>query len=326
LTAHHAQDQAETLLLQLLRGAGLKGLSAMPLCRRFAQGWHLRPLITVTPRAIAEFSAGHGIEAIDDPMNRDARFDRAYLRTCIWPALEQRWPGAAVSLARTAHHLADAQQLLDQTSASNMSRLRDGEALSVSGLRALGVREQVSTLRHWLRDRGVTPPSTSRLAEALRQVMTAQTDHLPAIVWDEYALRRYRARLFITRASVPTLDASANWRIAPGSRLPLGESLGALRWVRQPGGFDAKRLPEVISVRRRRGGEMLKVNERARTQSVQHLCQRMGVLPWMRDALPMLYAGDVLIAIGDLWQDARWRVGPHAPGIGCVWEDAPTLT
>jgi tRNA(Ile)-lysidine synthase len=326
LTAHHALDQAETLLLQLLRGAGLKGLSAMPLCRRFAGGWHLRPLIDVTPRALAAFRAAHGIEAAEDPMNRDARFDRAYLRASVWPALEERWPGAAVALARTAHHLADAQQLLDRTAAGTMRRLRDGEALSVSGLRALGMREQASTVRFWLHDAGVMPPSTLRLTEALRQVLTAENDHLPAIIWGEYALRRYQARLFVTAATPPALDASRDWRIVPESRLPLGEGLGALRWVAQPGGLDAQRLPAVLSVRRRSGGETLKVAERARTQSVQHLCQTMGVLPWMRDALPMLYAGDQLIAIGDIWQNARWCVGPGGPGFGCVWEDAPALT
>jgi tRNA(Ile)-lysidine synthase len=326
LTAHHAQDQAETLLLQLLRGAGLPGLSAMPLCRRFAAGWHLRPLIEVTPRALGAFRASHGIDAVDDPMNRDLRFYRAYLRARVWPAIEERWPGAATTLARTAHHLADAQQLLDQTAAGTMRRLRDGEALSVPGLRALSVREQVSTVRHWLSDAGITPPSTLRLAEALRQVMTADNDHLPAIVWGEHALRRYQARLFVTPAALPALGAPQDWRIASGSRLDLGAGLGALRWIAQPGGLDAERLPSVLSVRRRSGGETLKTAARARTQSVQHLCQTMGVLPWMRDALPMLYAADELIAIGDIWQDARWRVRPGAPGFGCVWEDAPALT
>jgi tRNA(Ile)-lysidine synthase len=138
-------------------------------------------------------------------------------------------------------------------------------------------------------------------------------------------LRRYRARLFVTGATPPALGAPREWPIALESRLPLGAGLGALRWVAQPGGLDAKRLPQVLSVRRRSGGETLKVAERARTQSVRHLCQAMGVLPWMRDALPLLYAGDELIAIGDIWQDARWRVGPGAPGFGCVWEGAPSL-
>jgi tRNA(Ile)-lysidine synthase len=326
LTAHHAKDQAETLLLQLLRGAGLKGLSAMPPCRRFGKGWHVRPLIDITPEALASYRAARGVEALEDPMNRDVRFDRVYLRARVWPALEARWPGAALALTRTAHHLADAQTLLDHRAADTMRRLRDGEALLVAGLRALGARERLSVLRHWLNDFGVTPPSTRKLTEAVRQVMTADSDHLPEIVWGEHALRRYQARLFVTSAAVPALGAPQEWRIAPGARLELGEGLGTLRWTEQRGGLDGARLPEILCVRRRSGGETLKVGTRARTQSVQHLCQAMGVLPWMRDALPMLYAHDALIAIGDIWQDARWRVAPDVPGFGCVWEEAPTLT
>ncbi len=115
LTAHHAQDQAETLLLQLLRGAGLKGLSAMPMCRPFAGGWHLRPLLDVAQRDLRKFRDMNAIAAVDDPMNHDPRFDRSYLRRQVWPLIERRWPGAATALTRTAQHLAEAQELLDRS-------------------------------------------------------------------------------------------------------------------------------------------------------------------------------------------------------------------
>jgi tRNA(Ile)-lysidine synthase len=105
LTAHHALDQAETLLLQLLRGAGLKGLSAMPLRRPFARGWHLRPLLDIAPQDLHRLGRRLAIQAVDDPMNRETRFDRAYLRREVWPRIEQRWPAAAASLARAAQHL-----------------------------------------------------------------------------------------------------------------------------------------------------------------------------------------------------------------------------
>jgi tRNA(Ile)-lysidine synthase len=325
LTAHHAEDQAETLLLQALRGAGLKGLSAMPMCRPFAGGWHLRPLLNVTQRELHAFGEAHGVTAVEDPMNRDPRFDRSYVRAYIWPKIVERWPGAATALTRTARHLADAQELLDQSALRVVQRLRDGEALSVAGMRALPERERVNALRHWLAAAEIAAPSTSRLAEALRQMLTAESDHLPAIVWGQHALRRYQERLFVTPAQVPSLPARQEWRVAPGARLELGPGLGALRWTRQIGGLDAARLPETLSVRRRSGGETLKLGVRAKTQSVQHLCQSMGVLPWMRDALPMVYADETLIAIGDIWQDARWSVAAHEQGVGCVWEDAPVL-
>lgn len=330
LTAHHAQDQAETLLLQLLRGAGLKGLSSMPLCRPLGPGWHLRPLLNVAQRDVRAFGRALGLAAVEDPMNRDLRFDRAYLRAQVWPLIEKRWPGAGTALSRTAHHAAEAQELLDASAAPTVQRLRDGDALAVSGLRALTNLERVNAVRHWLFAADVTPPPASRLTEALRQVFAADADHLPAIVWGDHALRRYQDRLFLTPAELPAvgapLGAALEWKIAPGSILKLGLGLGRLRWISQVGGLDAGRLPPTLSVRQRRGGEVLKPSRRAKTQTIQHLCQSQGVLPWMRGALPMLFAGEALVAVGDLWQDARWCVAAGEPGFGCAWDDAPVLT
>jgi tRNA(Ile)-lysidine synthase len=326
LTAHHAQDQAETLLLQLLRGAGLKGLSAMPVCRPFAPGWHLRPLLDIAPGELHEFGETLALAPADDPMNRDPRFDRAYLRREVWPHIERRWPAAAASLARAAQHLGEAQASLDASSARALERLRDGDALSVPGLRAIPGRERSHVVRHWLKEAAVEPPSTARLDEALRQILTAKADHEPAVQWGEHVLRRYRNRLFLTPRVLPAMGEPLEWPAVAGARLPLGAGLGALRWAERAGGLDPARLPARLSVRRRRGGETLKTALRARTQSVQHLCQALGVLPWLRDALPMVYAGDTLIAVGDLWQEARSSVAVDAPGLGCVWEDAPRLT
>ena len=325
LTAHHAEDQAETVLLQLLRGAGIKGLSAMPMVRSLAGGWHLRPLLPFTRRDLLAYAEAHGVQAHEDPMNRDLRFDRAFLRSEIWPALIERWPGAAAALGRAARHAADAQELLEHAADAALFHLRDGRALSVTGLRALTERERINVLRRWLGQAGIGPPPTARLEEGLRQTLSADADQGPAIVWGEHALRRYRERLFVTAATVPSLVARRDWPMPANSRLELGPGLGALRWVPCLGGIDAKRLPAALNVRRRIGGETLKLGVRGRTQSVQHLCQAMGVLPWMRDALPMIYAGDSLVAIADIWRDARWLAGPGERGFECVWEGAPEL-
>jgi tRNA(Ile)-lysidine synthase len=326
LTAHHALDQAETLLLQLLRGAGLQGLSAMPVRRPFAQGWHLRPLLDIAPGELHQLGQLLELAAADDPMNRDPRFDRVYLRREVWPRIEGRWPAAAASLARAAQHLGEAQASLDASTRRSVERLRDGDALSVAGLRALPGRERSHVVRHWLKEAAVEPPSTARLDEALRQILTAKADHEPAVQWGEHVLRRYRDRLFLTARVLPAMGETLDWPALAGSCLPLGAGLGALRWEERAGGLDPRRLPAKVSVRRRRGGETLRTGPRARTQSVQHLCQALGVLPWLRDALPMIYAGDTLIAVGDLWQDARSSVARDTVGLGCVWEDAPPLT
>jgi tRNA(Ile)-lysidine synthase len=337
LTAHHRQDQAETLLLQALRGAGVKGMSAMPECRPFGPGWHVRPLLGVAHGDLKQFGEHERSASVDpagdpsidpsiDPMNQDLRFDRVYLRTALWPLIEKRWPGAATALTRAARHMAEAQRLLEMAAGADVARLRDGDALSIPGLRALSPLQRVNAVRLWVSQQGLEAPSTARLIEALRQVFDAEADHQPAIVWGGHALRRYRQRLFVTRADPPRVPDARAWAAAAGSSLELGPALGNLTWVAQRGGIAAERLPAGVVVRRRDGGETLKPAPSARTQTVQHLYQALGVLPWMRDALPLVFAGDELIAIADLWLDARWCVAADAPGLGIVWNNAPLVT
>ena len=129
----------------------------------------------------------------------------------------------------------------------------------------------------------------------------------------------------MTPARPARLEAVREWPVGVGSTLALGAGLGVLSWTTRRGGLDAARLPKRVTVRRRRGGESLKPHRLATTQSLQHLCQSRGVLPWMRDALPLLFAGGTLVAIGDLWQDAGWSVPQGTMGLGVVWEEAPLL-
>jgi tRNA(Ile)-lysidine synthase len=323
LTAHHGDDQAETLLLQALRGAGLKGLAAMPACRPLGAGWHLRPLLAVTRRALRDFGAALGLEAGLDPMNLDLRFDRNYLRARVWPRLLERWPAAGVALARAARHAGEGADLLQRIAGDDLAALRDGEALSLPRLRRLPPARQVNLLRHWIAIRTATTPSSARLREALRQLLHASADHQPSVVWRECALRRYRDRVFLTAARPPRLERQFEWSLARGSVLVLDAGLGRLRCVEQAGGWDEQKLPARVRVARRAVGESLKPAPRAATRSVQHLCQSLGVLPWMRDALPHLYANGALIGVADHWRDARWCAGADRPGLACVWEDAP---
>jgi tRNA(Ile)-lysidine synthase len=183
----------------------------------------------------------------------------------------------------------------------------------------------MNAVRLWLSEAGVEAPSTARLGEALRQVFDAHEDHQPAIVWGNKALRRYRQRLFLTEADSPRLEEARPWAASLGSIVTLGANLGNLTWSAQIGGIAAEGLPPVVTVRRRDGGETLKPARSAKTQTVQHLCQSQGVLPWMRDALPLVFAGDELIAVADLWVDARWCAAVDAPGLGIAWNDAPIV-
>jgi tRNA(Ile)-lysidine synthase len=323
LTAHHREDQAETFLLQALRGAGLRGMSAMPMCRKLGRGWHVRPLLDVNGDDLRQLGAALRQFQSRDPMNDDARFDRVHLRREIWPPIEKRWPGAAIALSRAAGHAAEAQSLLTNLARGDIARLRDGDELSIQGLRALSSDRRANAVRLWLGAKGLEPPSAARLAEALRQILGAEDDQQPLIVWGGQALRRYRQRMFVTDAEPPRVNA-IQWPVALGSAVELSPQLGRLTWVPQFGGLAQERLPRYVAVRRREGGESLKPGASARTQSLQHLCQAFGVLPWMRDALPLIFAGDELIAVADMWLDANWRA--DAPGFGIAWQGGPVVT
>jgi tRNA(Ile)-lysidine synthase len=363
LTAHHQQDQAETVLLQLLRGAGPKGLAGMPMRRRLGPGWHIRPLLEVGHAALEQFVRDQQLASFRDPMNTDPRFERAYLRSALWPLLEARWPGAAKALARSAAHLAAAEALIETKAAAIVSHARDGEALSLKALRGLDELEQLQALRQWIAAAGVRLPSSARLREALRQMLAAGADHVPAVAWEEHALRRYRDRLFLTPACPPRLEEPLAWsafddaaslgaapvgaapvgaapvgavsvgavsgvgvaRGAPGAALELPHGLGRLRFEEAPGGLDPARLRLPLEVRRREGNERLRIARGGRTRSARELCQAWGIVPWMRDALPFVYAHRTLIAVGDLWHNADLRVAPGAPGLVCRWENAPRL-
>ncbi len=147
LTAHHREDQAETLLLQALRGAGLKGMSAMPVCRPLGRGWHLRPVLEAAQSELLSVGLRVSGACVSDPMNADLRFDRGYLRRQVWPLIEARWPGAATALSRAARHLAEAQTLLERAAAAEVGRLRDGDALSVPGVGLFGPRRSTFCAR-----------------------------------------------------------------------------------------------------------------------------------------------------------------------------------
>jgi tRNA(Ile)-lysidine synthase len=311
--------------LQALRGAGPKGLASMPPRRALGAGWHLRPLLAVARRDLSRFAVEHGIDAVEDPMNRDLRFDRSYLRHAVWPQLGHRWPGAARALARAAQHSADAQALLDALADDDLAGVRDGEALSVARLRRLQQLRRLNALRRWLGLGGAAPPSTARLTEALRQMLGAREDHLPVVAWGQHALRRYRDRIFLTPAQTPRLRAALAWEWRADPVLELGEGLGRLRAVSRSGGLVLGQHDGTLLVRARAGGECMRVGPRRRAQSVQHLCQCRGIVPWLRDALPYIYLGGELLAIADLWTSAPRQAAADAPGVGFAWERSPLV-
>jgi tRNA(Ile)-lysidine synthase len=323
LTAHHADDQAETLLLALMRGSGVQGLAAMPAIKKFAGGWHLRPLLNFTRSDIEIWAREQGIDAIDDPSNALLRHDRNYLRHEVLPPLRKRWPTMASSVVRSAGHLGEALGLLEEMAVADAQVCTVGHAISIEALRGLSVARRRNVLRYWLRSRGLPLPSTRKLVGLEHDIFTSDPDRLPSTTWRGVDLRWHRGLLY----SVPsnhyvTPKFEHQWKWSEGVELPA--ELGRLSMLPTTGaGISAARLPETVTVRFRKGGEKIRLTGRQHRHTLRNLLQESDVLPWWRDSLPLTFVGKHLVAIADLFFADDFAAAPGEVALQVKWEGAP---
>jgi tRNA(Ile)-lysidine synthase len=227
LTAHHADDQLETVLLQLFRGAGTAGLAAMPQSSPLGAGVHLRPLLDVGRDELAAYAAAVGLGWIEDPMNAESRFDRAYLRHEVLPAIRRRWPSVARTVGRSARHLAEAQRLLEALAVADGVPMVDAHGrLEIASLAGLPRERQVNILRWWIVAQGLRLPSAARLESIRRDVMNAREGAQPVVTWPAGEVRRYRGRLYAMQPLGPSPPAGWAHGISPGRPVALPGGMG----------------------------------------------------------------------------------------------------
>jgi tRNA(Ile)-lysidine synthase len=316
LTAHHQEDQLETVLLALLRGSGVRGLAAMAAVTPWAGRRLLRPLLAVSRQQLQQYARVRRLDWSEDPSNADERFDRNYLRRSVLPLMRQRWPAAAATVSRSAAHLAEARGLLEQLAGAGLSDARDGGALCVSALRRLALPQRRNAVRQWIAERGLQPPDHRRVREICGPMLAARDDALPRVSWRGGELRRYAGRLFAFAGAAPRARAAPenwNWHARPWLPLAGGGALGLVR--DRHGDVQLAALPRVLRVRQRRGGERLQAAQGR--QALKGLLQAQGVAPWERAALPLIEHRGRIIAVADLWLDPAYRArDPAAAGRG----------
>ena len=320
-TAHHQRDQAETVLLQLLRGAGPRGLAAMPRVARLGAGWLLRPCLALPPARLAAHARAHDLDWIEDPANADPRFDRSHLRHVVLPALEARWPAAVATLAGVATLQAEAAELIAEEISRDLARAR-GTApgtLAVDALRALRPARARALLRAWIEQRALPLPGRARLESALDTLLGARDDASPLIEWPGAELRRYRGDVYLRRPP-PAADPALILSWCPPRELAL--PYGRLRAVPVRGhGLAAARCADArLEVRFRRGGERCRPAGRAHGQRLKKLLQARRVPPWLRGRVPLVYADGMLAAVAGLWVCEGFQAAAGAPGWELVWE------
>ncbi|NRR30640.1 tRNA lysidine(34) synthetase TilS [Oxalobacteraceae bacterium] len=328
LTAHHLDDQAETVLLQLLRGSGTAGLSGMDGANSAPEllGNPLlvmaRPLLPASRKQLAAYAAAHAIANIDDESNSDPRFARNALRHTVMPALAAAFPGFQERFARSAQHAQSAQRLLTELAEQDLANCLDGDCLDVSKLRTMSVDRSYNLLRHWFGTRGLRMPATAWLHEMLTQLLEARSDAQLLVTHPDCHVRRHRERLYLT-PKLEELDGSHEdeFTKTPGEgfrwqgevEIAFPAYGGVLRFEPVTGeeeglaGDWLRSQPLVIEFRR--GGEKLKPAHNRPTRRLKYHYQALNIPAWERDRLPVVSAGKQLL---------------FAAGIGMDWHQLKT--
>jgi tRNA(Ile)-lysidine synthase len=322
--AQHRDDQAETVLLQLVRGAGLPGLAAMPVIRAHAAPSAprlLRPLLDAARAEIERYARQRGLEWIEDETNADERRARNRIRHRVMPQLRELNPEAAANLARSAAHIAEAEALaqalaeIDARAASADGRLR------VASLARLPRARAKNVLRWVLSAAGGRAPDRAQLDELLRQLLTARDDGALRVALEGVEVRRFRGAVWILGATAtPRRDWRSRWN---GRRdWPLPELGGTLRFKQAASaGISAAALARgPVEVRLRAGGERFQPDGRRPRRTLKHLLQEAGVPPWERERLPLVYCGGALAFVPGIGVAAGLQAGPRERGVVLSWQ------
>jgi tRNA(Ile)-lysidine synthase len=319
LTAHHQDDQAETLLLQLLRGAGPKGLAAMPTIKLCGVGWQARPLLAFTRAELLAYATTHPLVWIEDESNNDLHFSRNYLRREVMPLLKTRWPSVTDTFARVASHCAEMQALCDEMGAADLAAAAGSTAqtLSVSYLLTLSPARQRQVLRMWIKQLNYFVPDTLKLQQIQREILHARADKNPHVAWKNVDCRRYRDDIFVMKR----LPASQSARIfAWDLQQPLNlADMGILHASLKQG--EGLRAPcENVTVRFRQGGEVCQLPKRNFTSSLKKLFWEWNVAPWERERLPLIFVGDKLAAAPGFFIGAEFKADAEESGYVVSFE------
>lgn len=304
LTAHHQDDQAETVLLQLLRGAGVKGLAAMPHIKLFAKGHHARPLLNFSREQLHRYANANELQWIDDESNQNQHFTRNFFRQQILPLLKQRWPTATKMIARSASHCAEAQQLLNEHAQIHLLNLRGSQpnTLSIARLLELSYVEQRSILRYWINQLGYPVPDATRLTAIQNNALRAAKDRMPQVFWNGIEVRRFRDDLYIMpRLAQHNIQQVFNWDFSPLS-IP---GVGHLKATRLLGNGLRADLSN-LSIRFRQGGETVWSTQRG-TQTLKNLFQEWRIPSWLRPRLPLIFSDNKLISVVGYFLDEEAR-------------------
>ncbi|MFZ5522733.1 MAG: tRNA lysidine(34) synthetase TilS [Pseudomonadota bacterium] len=315
--AHHADDQAETLLLQLLRGSGVRGAAAMPmLAERAGSHGVLRPLLHCSRREILAYAQQQGLQWIEDESNADDSYPRNFLRHRVLPLLEQKFPAYRGTLVRSTRHFAEASELLDELARQDAGQALEGNTMQVAALRKLSLIRAKNLLRYFLHARGAPLPRSAQLEEMLRQLCDARQDAAVSVRFGDHQVRRFRDRVYV----LPLVAEFDHGFVLPWqgeTALDWPPLAGCLRFSRSTGvGVSLRKLQHApLTLRLRNGSETLRPHPAAERRTLKKLLQQHHIPPWQRERLPLLFCGEELVCVVGVAIDAEYQALNNEDGV-----------
>ncbi len=321
---HHQDDQAETILLQLARGAGVKGLAGMAQIdfkRRL-----IRPLLNTKRVDLKKYAERHQLQWIEDESNDDVKYDRNFMRHTLIPVFNERYADITKTLARSALHMGEASEMLDDLAALDAGQVLDQQkkfgALVLDALHLLSRARQGNLIRWWLAENHITMPSSALLQQIVEQLKSTKADAAIKIkVSDCLSIMRYKQRAYLVEEAKPSPHMNLLWQgedmltLPDMSRLFFSKKLGE--------GFAYQRSNHIkLRIKNREGGEKFKPALGRPRRSLKTVLQESEIPPWQRQQLPLIFMDEVLVVIPNIGVDADMQAMSDEIGLSIRWEPA----
>lgn len=322
--AQHKDDQAETLFLQLLRGAGVKGLAAMPVIRKQVSDTApqiLRPLLQVSRREIENYANQNQLSWVEDESNENTRFNRNFLRHEIFPQLKKRYPSYKTTFSRTSRHLAEASGLLDELATLDKNNCSQADKLQIDRLAQLSLPRAKNLLRFIFSQQGVTLPSTVKLENLLHQLLSSRSDNKLKIPLDNLEIRCYQGAINIIPKKIAFHEKLlVTWR--GEEQLALKQLNGFINFEHtKDTGINLQKLSQhPVTIRLRHGGEHFQPHSKRPRRSLKNMLYEAAIPPWERSTLPLLFSGKQLVWVPGIGIDCEFQVIPGEFGLNPTWQ------
>lgn len=302
--AHHQQDQAETLMLRLLSGAGVQGLGAMKMWeQRFnaqQQPYFLwRPLLEISRQQLQHWAEQMALDYVDDPMNHQSVYDRVWCRQQLWTVLEQRFPKMQHALARTSFLMQDAQQILDEVLQQDLQTCSTAQQLNISALQQLSLARQRQVLSKWIQGDAEYRPSLEIIQQFQQDIISAREDAQAKFYYQNVYYLRYQQHIYRFNEhdyqQISMIPPNESFIFSPKHTLSL--ATGQFKWqIQQGAGLDIEQLAgQLLSLKARQGGEKIRLYARHGSKSVKKWLQELQIEPWLRHQVQFLWLDDVLL-------------------------------